>query len=355
MNPLSLVCALGFSSSAFAYTVPEAPPSAWNRGSFGIQTSDEYFFSHANYGDSRGEYQSLANNQKWSSFENRIKIRMGFTDVVSVYGGLGADASSATTYSAATNSTTDKSNSNINEVYAGLDFLLARRWWRVVPEIELSYPTDETQRLQTSPLTSDGVPYANLGVFLFKPYRYLRFEGYLGFHIPGSQLATRFMYNLGTEVALFGAFSVGAAVQGYESVVSDGTSSAERKLTQASADATSGRFWTYNPALLEAKAWVGLRFDRSFGLRLGYAKTLNGVRTAEGQSVLLSLYFNTPGVGTPRRLAPEGVAPAPSASTPTAARGGKFRTTPEVNDPELFDQQQSDPSLDTTERLFDHK
>ena len=263
----------------------------------------------------------------------------------------------------------------MNEVYVGVDFMLARRWWRVVPEIEASYPTDATQKLQTNPLTSDGTPYANLGVFLFKPYRYLRFEGYLGFHIPGDQLATRFMYNLGAEIAMFGAFTLGGAIQGYESVIADGTSNIERQATQAVADATSSRFWAYNSALLEAKAWIGLRFDRSFGLRLGYAKTLNGVRTAEGQSILLALYYNTPGQGGvgPRRGLPSlEVGPIPV--TPRAQNPG-FRSapvSPEINDPEAFDQQNgsdsarrrnvdptqrddNDPSLDSTERLFDHK
>jgi hypothetical protein len=344
--PLILAASLLSAPHARALTVPETPPSAWNKGSFGVQTNSEYFFSHANYAESRGSFDKLVNDNKWTSFENRLKLRFGLTNWVSLYAGLGATASTAT------NLGVTKNNSGVNEVYAGVDFLLARRWWRVVPELEASYPADETTRLQTNPLTSDGVPYANLGVFLFKPYRYLRFEGYLGFHIPGEQLASRFMYNLGTEVAMFGAFTVGAAVQGYESVLADGTSNNERKLTQATADATSERFWAYNPALLEAKAWIGLRFDRSFGVRLGYAKTLNGVRTAEGQSVLLALYYNTPGLGPKRNSSRINVGPAP-----VVPRGEQdFKTVPEPNDPELFDQRQNpDSSLDNTERLFDRK
>lgn len=345
--PTLIFAALFSTSVARAYTVPETPPSAWNKGSFGVQTNSEYFSSQNNYQETRGSFDKLINGNKWTSFENRIKLRYGFTDNISLYGGIGASATNAT------NLGVTKSNSAVNEVYAGIDFMLARRWWRVVPELEASYPTDETQRLATNPLTSDGVAYANLGVFLFKPYRYLRFEGYLGFHIPGEQLATRFMYNLGAEIAMFGAFTVGGAIQGYESVAADGTSNAERNLTQATADATSSRFWAYNPALLEAKGWIGLRFDRSFGLRLGYAKTLNGVRSAEGQSVLLSLYYNTPGTGGQRRGPPQ-IQVGPKQIAPKG--GDSFRTEPEPNDPELFDQSQApDASLDTTERLFDHK
>jgi hypothetical protein len=337
-----LVTPLVTSGNANALTVPETPPSAWNKGSFGVQSQSEYFFSHANYGESRGSYENLATSNKWTSFENRIKARYGFTNNVSLFGGIGANASTATNFGL------DRNNSAITEVFAGVDFLLARRWWRVVPEFEASYPTDQTTKLQTSPLTSDGSAYANLGIFMFKPYKYLRFESYLGFHLPGDDLAKRFVYSLGAEIAMFGAFTVGGAIQGYESVLADGTSNAERKLTQATADATSERFWGYNSALLEAKGWVGLRFDRSFGVRLGYAKTLNGVRTAEGQSILLSLYYNTS--GQPQR---RGMPQVYVGATPVAPRVNTFKTQPEQNDPELFDQQKEDSSLDNTERLFD--
>ncbi len=344
LSLILFVSPLVTSGNASALTVPETPPSAWNQSSFGFQTQSEYFFSHANYGESRGSYENLIAGNKWSSFENRIKARYGFTNSVSLFGGIGANASTAT------NLGLDRNNSAVTEVFAGVDLLLARRWWRVVPEFEASYPTDQTTKLQANPLTSDGSAYANLGVFLFKPYKYLRFESYLGFHLPGDDLAKRFVYSLGAEIAMFGAFAVGGAIQGYESVLADGTSNAERKLTQGLADATSERFWGYNSALLEAKGWIGLRFDRSFGIRLGYAKTLNGVRTAEGQSVLLSLYYNTPGQASRRGMPQIDVGP-----TPIAPRTTTFKTQPEQNDPELFDQQKEDSSLDNAERLFDRK
>ena len=233
--------------------------------------------------------------------------------------------------------------------------MLARRWWRVVPEVEVAYSFDQFKQGQTAALTSDGASYANIGVFMFKPYRYLRFESYLGFHFPGEDLAKRFHYRLGAEIAMFGAFTVGGGVQGYESVLADATSSLQRKITQSSADATSSRFWAYNPALLEANVWLGLRFDKAFGVRLGYAKTLNGVRTAEGQSILLSLYYNSIGNGpgpSARRLGAPSVSVGPTPIAPKN-RTEDFRTEPEPNDPELFDP--GADSLDNTERLFDKK
>ena len=330
-------------TSAGGLTVPETPPSSWNQGSFGVQTTSEYFISRANYSETRGSWQSLPNDNKWNSFENTLKLRYGFTPAISLYGGATADGVTATDNAAAS---PNKTNSNIDIAFAGADFLLARRWWRVVPEIEGGYSLNDFKRGQTTPLTSDGAPFVNLGMFMFKPYRYLRFEAYTGFHLPGIDLAKTFNYRFGAEIAMLGAFTLGGGVQGYETVLSDATTNFDRKITQTSADATSARFWAYNPALLEVNGWIGLRFDRSFGVRLGYAKTLNGVRAAEGQSILLSLYYNSRGNGPgpmPKRI-----------STPRVSVGPKeFRTVPEPTDPELFEQ--TNESLDSTERLFDHK
>ncbi len=329
--------------SAQAVTVPETPPSAWNRGSFGLQSSTEYFMSHANYDETRGSFGNLVNNNKWSSFENRFKARYGFSESLSLFAGSGANVSTATTGGL------EKSNSAATELFVGIDFLLARRWWRVVPEFEASYALDTPTRAQTSPLTSNGASYANAGVFFFKPYRYLRFEGYLGFHIPGEDLAKRFMYSLSTELAVFGAFTFGGSVQGYESMIADGKSKVERANMQLTANATSARFFAYNPALLEARGWIGLRFDKAFGLRLGYSKTLNGVRTAEGQSILLSLFYNSPGDSA--RKSARGDSRTRLEGAPVATRSNEFRTEPEPNDPEIF--KPKDDTLDNTERLFD--
>ena len=329
-------------SVGLALTVPEAPPSAWNRGSFGVQTSSEYFFSNKNYEDTRGSFDVLPTNNKWTSFENRFRARYGFSESLSLFTGFGANAATAT------NNGFERTNSAATEVFAGVDFLLARRWWRVVPEFEASYAFDTPVRGQTSPMTNNGASYANAGVFFFKPYRYLRFEGYLGFHFPSEDLAKLFRYSLGTEIAMFGAFTLGASIQGYETVIGDNTSLASRRVTQITADASSGRFQAYNPALLEARGWLGLRFDRAFGMRLGYAKTLNGVRVAEGQSLLLSLYYNS--AGTKTRVSSRRVEVGPA---PVAKRAGEFRTEPEPQDPEIFEQ--NDETLDNTERLFDRK
>lgn len=329
-------------------TLPESPPSAWNPGSLGFSTTSEYFTSNANYDETRGSFSKLPTGNSFSVFETRARARYAFTHAVSAFGGLGFAQSRAI------DTTNEKTNSNVTDVFVGADFQLIRRWWRVVPEIEMSFPLDEPTRGQIVPLTSDGVWYTRAGVFLFKPYKYFRMESYLGFIYPGEGLAKRFLYSLLAETAVKG-FSLGGGIAGTETLLVDEKSSAERTAIHALANAGSRKYWAYNPALLEARAWLGYRIDRAFTVRLGYGKTLNGVRSAEGQSILLSLAYNSPGDKVAgRRLRTQKLEKRPGRES--------FETEPEVTDPELFDNENQpdtpstkNESLDETEGLLEKR
>jgi hypothetical protein len=164
-----------FCISARGGTVPESPPSAWNPGSFGFSTTSEYFTSNANYDDTRGSFSRLATGSSFTNFTTRAKARYAFAHAVSAYGGLGFAQSKAV------NTSVEKTNSNVTDFFIGANFQLVRRWWRVVPEFEMSLPLDSASSTQTIPLTSEGVWSTRAGVFLFKPFKHLRFESYIGF------------------------------------------------------------------------------------------------------------------------------------------------------------------------------
>lgn len=330
---------LAFAVSARGATLPESPPSAWNPGSFGFSATSEYFTSTANYDDTRGSFTRLPTGSSFTNFETRAKARYAFSHAVSAYGGLGFAQSKAV------DTTLEKTNANVNDVFMGANFQMVRRWWRVVPEFELSLPITSSSRTQSVPLTGEGVFATRTGVFLFKPFKYLRFESYLGFLYLGEGLSKRLLYSLLAETAI-GGFSFGGGVNGMESILSDEKSQAERTATHALADAGSRRYWAYNPALIEARGWLGYRIDRSFNVRLGYVKTLNGMRTAEGSSILISLAYNSPGDKNAGRAIRQRVYDQRKADE-------SFQTEPETTDPELF--QPPKDELDEAENIIERR
>lgn len=307
--------------SAQALTVPETPPPQWKEGNYGATLNSEFFSSSGNYEDQRNSFAKLADTgtSKITAFENRIKGRYAPSDLSSWYLGVGYAQIRTTT------ATLETTNAGLNEVFLGVDFLSVRRWMNVVPELEFSYPVNATDTKQTTPLLSDGVSYARAGLFLFKRYPRFRVESYLGSHIPFEPLAKRFVYSLVAEVALFSSFTFGGGVDGYETVIADTNSYAQRKTLTDRVMAGSQRYWAKDPALLEGKIWLGLRPDRAFTIRLGYAKTINGLRTAEGNSILLNVTFNAPGAGG---VVDESAPTAKTPQGPVSAQGEKWSPDP---------------------------
>lgn len=275
-----------------APTIPDSPPPGWREDAYSFSFSSEYFSSSSNFNDGRGSYSSLPNGNNFTSFENRGLIRYATNDQWAIFGATGFTQSHAVDNTASL----DKTNGTFTDVSLGTDYLMRRRWMNVVSELQVSWPLDTNDTTRTTPLTNDGVPTIRLGAFLFKRYQTFRLESYLGFYAPTSDLAKRFVYSLLGEAALFSTFTVGGGIDGYESVLADGQTSTTRANLIANTDAGDARFAAWNPAVTEARLWLGLRPDRGFAIRLGYLKTINGVRAANGQSLLLSLSLNTPGL-----------------------------------------------------------
>jgi hypothetical protein len=331
-----LLCSAG---QAFAAsTLPDTPPPAWDKGAMAFSLIGEYFTSKANFGDSRSSYYSLPNGGSFDTLLTRLTGRYAISKEFSIFTGVEAAQSQATEFSVTS------TNSNIDEVYVGVDYQLPFRWLRVIPEIEGSMPTNPTDPNQTTPLTSDGVTYGRFGVFLFKRYETFRVESYLGSYIPSNGLAKRFVYSLIAEISMFHRVTLGGGVQGYETIYSDDQYEYQRLATQALADYGSSRYYAYNPALMEGKAWIGFRLAHAFTIRLGYESSIQGIRTAQGQTYLASVTFNTPGDinASEHRL------------QPTASPGAEsMQIDNEKVDPEVFPT--SHDSLDQTERMLENK
>jgi hypothetical protein len=287
----SPVLSLIFASQAFAVTANEAPPTSWSGHTYGLSYSGEYFMSSANYGQSGGSYAGLPNGSSFTTFESHLRARYNLNSQASLFGGTGF----ATVRAVDNVYNNNKTNTSVTDIFIGGDYELTKKYLHVVPELMTGYPIDHTDPNAFAPLTSDGVAYVRAGAFVFKPFKNWRLGTYLGVNQPLEALATRVLYEATFDMRLFSIFSWGFGVDGYQAVFSDSTSFANRFTTQQKADATSERFYSYNPALTEARAWIGYRPDKSFWLRIGYAQTLNGVNTAQGQSVLLSIAYNPSG------------------------------------------------------------
>lgn len=326
----------------------ETPPWIWRKGSFGISANTEYFSSKANYGPARGEYTRLTGDNNLTDFQTSIRGRYAFWPQFSMYGGFGF------TQVRAVDSINEKSNNGVSDVFAGGHFIVWREWLRMIAEVEAGVPVTNVVRNQTVPMVTEGSMWARGLLHLRKDAFKTKFFGHFGVRVPTEGLAKTLLYGVFAEVPL-GKLSLGGGVDGYETLMGDELSLAERSATAVSANAGSFRYRAFDPALLRARAWVGFRPGNTTEVRVGYDKTITGLRAAEGQALTLNVVFSSilrkpkplPTVPTGERI-----------SAPGNTRDFKLdseRTDPEVIAPGNDFEPTGSDDLNETERLLDER
>ena len=270
---------------AHAVEAYEPPPMSWLENSWGATVTGDYFMSNTNYDQIRGSYTRLPGPNFSNTFTSHLRARYGLTRDINLFAGFGLAQTNVRDIFG------DKSSTSITDIGGGLDFVFWRRWIKLIFEAQGGYPIDAVDVMQTKPLTSDGVPFGRIGIFAYRPFRYFRLTGFVGFDYPTVNLSKKVLYQVYGEIPI-SKVSFGGGINGYEAVIDDSLSQAERVAVTLLKNGGSTRFYAWNPGLLEARAWIGFKPNKQWSFRVGYAKTLNGLRTAEGQSVLFSIGFN---------------------------------------------------------------
>ncbi len=272
--------------AAHATPVLENPPWKWRDGFVRISTEGWYYSSTANYDSIRGTFNRLPNGNNFSTYESNLKVRYNFSDNVSLYSSAGFASVTAT------NPATQKSNSAITDVRAGLDYLLWSHWFRAIAELEASFPTDKIDINTKRALTNDGVAYLRSSLFLYKPIAWFNNYIHIGVKVPDEGLAKLFLWGVGTELPFASKFLIGLGLDGYETLVGDELNRSSREAVTDRVDSGSHRFFAYNPAEISARTWIGFAPQRPLQLRVGYDQSINGQNAASGQTIFLSLSYN---------------------------------------------------------------
>jgi hypothetical protein len=347
---------------ALAVSVP--PPLTWKPGAVGFLLSSEYFTSNANYEDARGSFRRLLTDNSVSSFENSARGMFALSSAWYAFGGFGFGLARVLEPSI------EKSTTNLSDINGGSYFLAWDKWLRIIPEVSFSFPLSKISRGQTSAPISDGVMFLQTKIHMFKPTRVVNVLGHLGLHWPFEGLSKKLLYEIGVEKPFGTNFAAGLGIGGYETILADDQSLIDRQATNISSMGGSGRFYAFGPSLAELKLWLGFSPERTYRIRFGYAKTINGVRAAEGQSVFASMQFNfksaqdsRPAAGSSSKETP---ANQPANITeeeefPSADARKKFKVNQEETNPELFKgatkyiPAKPGDTLDATEKLLEEE
>lgn len=308
----------------------ELPPWSWHAGQWQIAARTSHFKSDANYDETRGSFERLTGDNSFTVLDFGLRARYSLNSRLSLYGG--GDFAQA----ASRDAQVDRTNSAITDVYVGGDYVVTRKWVRLIAELEGLFSLDPIDIDTTDTLTNDGVHHVRASLFALKPLRLLRMYGHAGIKYRDEGLAGLLMWGVGAEKPFSQRYLIGAGLEGFEAVIDDELSQTRRTAVTARVNAGSQTFYAYNPALLEARAWLGWNPTNAWQLKIGYARSLDGLRSAAGQSVFLSGAYNF------------GLKARETLSNPPARRDAirkksrraveTFEVEPDKTDPDLFDQ-----------------
>jgi hypothetical protein len=286
-QPIWIFLILLLLSATVQAAAPETPPWRWKGGFWRISLLSDYAMTSANYTDTPGSYASLDNGGSLTAYEFRPRVRFNTSDSFSLFGGVGGADVTATRLGV------KRENSEFSEVYGGADWVIWKKWMRVLLEGEYSYPITPVDINTNQTLTSDGVMWGRVQIYGFKSFSWLGTYFHFGALIPDQGLARTFLYGVGAEAPLAdGGLLFGAAFEGEEVLVGDQTIASDRTVVSDRVDGGSHYFYTYNPASLSARTWIGYSPEPAWQVKIGYDRVINGTHVAVTDTFFLLLSFN---------------------------------------------------------------
>lgn len=256
------------------------------QGSLRLLSEANYFTTEANYASDGGTFTELQNGRNFKNLQIDVGGQYAFSK--RLYLGSALSIANSESY----DGSFTRSNSGLTEVKFWAQYIVMVRPLRIIPEVQFWYPFNRVESNTDETLTGEGAMVLQPGSWFIKPFKAFDVFSYLGIKYQDEGRATLLPYRLGLEYN-FSRFFVGAGLNGYQTLIDDedtATPSNKTSITNR-VNGMSLKFYSINPSLLEADAWLGMKFSKTSQLRLGLSQTLNGENSAEGLTVHAAIYF----------------------------------------------------------------
>lgn len=277
---------------AFAELPSFYPPEPLQTGQVGFASEFEYYITNANFSDQGGTYLALDNSSYYQRYNINLLGHYDFSERLRASAGFGyANAQSD-------DGTFRRTDGTLTDLVGGLQYQIHKKTFLIVPELWMGYPFTRVTPTTDAVITSEGAIFAQLGVWLKKPFGRFSLHGYAGYKFQDEGRAGLMPYVLGATYQ-FPTFAVSAALTGEQTISKDSNSN-NPSLRNGSAlvvNAGSLRYEAVNPNILSARGYVDTFWTEAVTFRMGVEQSLNGRSTASGLAVNAMLLWNFPWVG----------------------------------------------------------
>lgn len=258
----------------------------FRKGTYDFEFETQYFKTDANYISSGNSFQTLTNGQSYELLNFYLKSRYDWSKRSSFYGTL--DIANATS----TGITSTRSNSTVTGALLGYAYRPYNEAFDVITDFNVVIPFNKIDRDTDTVINSEGVIEATGLVRVQKDFDLFSGFGYIGgtFRQARSSLLP---WGLGVE-ANYPKWAWGGKVFGYQSITDDPDTNnkIQRTIVTDRVDASSLKFYSVNPSLVDTEAFVRFKFQNVWTLTVGGGATITGSNTAAGYHAGVSLKYS---------------------------------------------------------------
>lgn len=288
---LSLVCFEAYVPEACAGALATPQVKTYRQGQLKTYFGTDLFYATQSFDGSGNSGALTASGDYYYILEMPLGIRYSFNDswafdLAAIFGAAESKTSDLT-YKAT------RSNSTLNGVYLGTDFVLMRSPFEIIPELEVLYPLEKYDTTTDYVMTSEGVLQATGALRLQHNFGAFLMFGRLGYTYRAEGRSSLMPYSLAAAYDT-GQTAFGLAVSGFQSLSTDQDQSKPllRNTTISRVQGGARKFYSIEPAMVDLSLFLNMKISPRWSLDLNGGYDVAGTNYAQGAHGGMNLTVN---------------------------------------------------------------
>lgn len=303
---LTLVGAFSLECYADALSAPQV--KSYRKGQLKTYFGGDLFYATNSFDSSGNSGALTANGDYYYILEMPLGIRYSFNDswafnLAAIFGAAESKTSDLT-YKAT------RSNSTLNAVHFGTDFVLMRSPFELIPELDVVYPLEKYDTTTDYVMTSEGVLQTTGALRIQQNFGAFLMFGRIGYTVRAEGRSSLLPYSVAAAYDT-GHTAFGLAVSGFQSLSSDKDQPNPflRNTTISRVQGGARKFYSIEPSMLDLGLFLNMEISPRWSLDLNGGYDVTGTNYAQGAHGGMTLTINWDLFTTKEALSSEMSAP----------------------------------------------
>ena len=258
----------------------------FKRDHWDFEFSTEYFYSEENYTSFGDSPASLPSGNHFQLMDFSFATRYMPNKKSSYFAMMNVGVAESR------NAFATRTNSTVNKIMAGVDFLAYSDRFQLIPEVSLLFPLDKVDPNSDTVANNEGVLELHTRLHAQKEFGSSRAYGWLGFDFRSEGRSFLLPWGVGYQKRI-AKYRLGAEVFGFQSITDDSVENdALRRSYINAVNAGSFKFYSANPALVDASLFATWMASEKWNFQVTAGHTIMGDNMAAGFHVGANLLYS---------------------------------------------------------------